>query len=50
MQKLTGKKMILKNLHNMATQLKPGHKNDFEELLAEMQKIPGLFCSRMMQY
>ncbi|KAK6178266.1 hypothetical protein SNE40_013072 [Patella caerulea] len=40
-QSITGQNVILKDLHNIVSHLRPGHRNNFEELLAEMKKSAG---------
>ncbi len=40
--KLTGKAVTLKDVHNLAQSVKPGLKNNVQELLLEMKKVEGI--------
>ncbi|KAK6169865.1 hypothetical protein SNE40_020840 [Patella caerulea] len=41
LQSTTGKTLILKDIHNIASQNHTNHRNNFEELVSEMKKIEG---------
>ena len=38
---MTGKAITMKDVHNIAQKVKPGLKNDVQELLTEMKKVEG---------
>lgn len=38
---VTGKAITMKDVHNIAQKVKPGSKNNVQELLFEMKKVEG---------
>lgn len=47
---ITGKAITMKDVHNIAQKVKPGQKNDVQELLTEMKKVEGIIIQAIKHH